>query len=232
MRPDPTKVHVLRSRRSQQSPHSGSGELFRIHLRNYLPSCHQIERLFFQLICRPVRPVTCGSPAVMMKGLASPQAHYRWSRFCLAVHFGIGQKAREVVVEGSVDDAVRQRYRPTKAFAILQVTAMDLCPGGDKGFGGSRRPGEADHLMAGSDQLGNECRADKTRRAGYECAHVQSPRRYAVTMQPGRSRPKMFPSDHPGRSAPIRWRAERPVPGFVHRRNCSGRCRYGRGRRC
>jgi hypothetical protein len=53
----------------------------------------------------------------------------------LPVKLAVGRELREVVVEGTVNHAVRYRCPAAQAFEIFQITAMNLSPDGDKRVG-------------------------------------------------------------------------------------------------
>ena len=61
-----------------------------------------------------------------------------------------------------------------QAVEIIERAAMDLCPGGVEGSGRGIRASQADDLMAGADELGNDGGADPAGRAGDEDAHEKN----------------------------------------------------------
>src|SRR5260370_20514663 len=57
----------------------------------------------------------------------------------LAVLLTIREKVRKVVIEGSVDDAVRYCCSAAQAFQVFQIASMHLGSGGDEGLGARLR---------------------------------------------------------------------------------------------
>jgi hypothetical protein len=78
---------------------------------------------------------------------------------------------REVVDVGGVDHAVGRGGPAAQAVEIVQRAALGLGAGRRQGFRGVIRPGKADDLVPGPDQLGNDGRPDESGRAGDEYAH-------------------------------------------------------------
>ncbi len=73
--------------------------------------------------------------------------------------------------EREVDDAIGLLRAGAQAVEVVEGTAMDLRACGGDGFGRGVRTREADDLVAGLDQLGDDGGADETGRAGDEVAH-------------------------------------------------------------
>ena len=70
-----------------------------------------------------------------------------------------------------MDDAVGRRGARAQAVEVVEVAALDLGAGGLDGGGRRVRAGEADDLVARSDELGDDGRADETGCAGDENTH-------------------------------------------------------------
>ena len=65
--------------------------------------------------------------------------------------------------EREVDDAVGLLRAGAQAVEVVEGAAMDLGAGGGDGFGRGVRTGEAEDLVAGLDQLGDDGGADRNR---------------------------------------------------------------------
>ena len=112
---------------------------------------------------RPGAVLAMAVPEVTTSGRSEPARAEPSASITRAVVLAVRHEAREVVVEGEVDDAVRSGGALLKAGQVLERSAMDLGAGG-----GQRRrlvvgAAEADHLMAGGDQFGDHGRADECR---------------------------------------------------------------------
>ena len=73
--------------------------------------------------------------------------------------------------EGGVDHRVRQGRAAAQAVQVFKIAAMGLGAGGDERLGGGVRSGEAEHLVARTDQFLDDRRTDKTGGAGDEDTH-------------------------------------------------------------
>jgi hypothetical protein len=69
----------------------------------------------------------------------------------------------DVVLEGEVDDAVGRRGGGAQAFDVVEAAAVDLGAGRGDRLGRGVGAGEADDLVAGSEELGDDGGADPSR---------------------------------------------------------------------
>jgi len=83
------------------------------------------------------------------------------------------KEVRASLVERQMDDAVRSRCPCLQAIRIVDRSAVDLGAGGRERRSLVGRTAEADHLMARSDQLVDDSRADLPRGAGDKHTHKQ-----------------------------------------------------------
>jgi hypothetical protein len=83
----------------------------------------------------------------------------------------IRHEVREIMVEGGVDDGVCLRRSGAKAVRILQRAPVHLCAGRHQRSGAGVGSGQADHLMPGIEQFGQNMRADKACRTREKYAH-------------------------------------------------------------
>lgn len=89
----------------------------------------------------------------------------------LPVFFAIFPEVGEVMDKGGVDDAVGGGGAALQAFGIFDRPPVDFCAGGGYFGGGGVRAGEAQDLVAISDQFLNYGRADKAGGPGNKYAH-------------------------------------------------------------
>src|SRR5262249_38804964 len=80
-------------------------------------------------------------------------------------------ESRKVVVEGEMNDAIGSRGTFLQAVRICDGPAIDLGAGGGQGRRLVVRSTKAEHLMARSDQLLDDGRADESGGSGNEYAH-------------------------------------------------------------
>ena len=86
---------------------------------------------------------------------------------------GGGEVAAEsdLVLEGQVDHAVGVGGRLGQAVGVVEVAPLDSGAGGFQLLRRCVGAGQADHLVAGAEQFGDDGRADPTRCAGDEDSH-------------------------------------------------------------
>ena len=89
--------------------------------------------------------------------------------------FAVLGELREVMIEGSVDHAVRGECAALQAVEVFERTALYLCACRDKRRGSCVRARETEHLVPRLDQFLNNRRADKTRCASHKNFHGNSP---------------------------------------------------------
>src|SRR6185312_14860862 len=95
-----------------------------------------------------------------------------------AIVLAILHEAREVVIEGQVDDAIGAGRTLLEAVGVGDRAAI--------GFGARSlqvpplllRPIDTDHLMARRDQIPDNRRPDEAGRAGHKYTHGKSPEQY------------------------------------------------------
>ena len=75
------------------------------------------------------------------------------------------------MVEGQVDHPVRLGRPALQALQVLERPAIGLRAEGGQGLGAGVGAGEAEHLVAGPDQLRDQGRADESARAGDKHTH-------------------------------------------------------------
>jgi hypothetical protein len=80
-----------------------------------------------------------------------------------------------LVLEGQVDDPVRAGGRLGEAVGIVEVSPLDDGAGGFEALRGRLGAGQADHLVAGGDELGDDGRADPARCSRNEDSHGGPP---------------------------------------------------------
>jgi hypothetical protein len=79
------------------------------------------------------------------------------------------------VVVAEVDHAVAGRGGGPQAFEVVQIAALDVgAERGDLGRGGVRA-GQAEHLVAGGEQFGDDGGRDPAGRPGDEDTHEKPP---------------------------------------------------------
>ena len=98
------------------------------------------------------------------------------------VSFAIGRELREVVIEREVDHSVRTGRAVLQAVRVRDRSAIDLGPGGGQGRRLLFRSIDADHLVAGRDQVVDDARADESGRAGDKHAHEEVSRVPSIQM--------------------------------------------------
>ena len=75
------------------------------------------------------------------------------------------------MLEGEVDDPVGRGGGGAQALEVVEAAAVDLGAGGGDRLGRGVGAGEADDLVAGIDELGDDGGADPAAGAGDEHAH-------------------------------------------------------------
>ena len=75
------------------------------------------------------------------------------------------------MIERGVDDSIGLLGAGAKAVGVLQIAAMDLRAGGFELSRASVGPRQAEHLVSGREQFGNDARADEAGRTSEEYAH-------------------------------------------------------------
>ena len=90
---------------------------------------------------------------------------------------GGGEVAAEghLVLEGQVDDPVGVGGRLGQALGVVEVAPLDGGAGGFQPLGGRVGAGQADHLVAGAEEFGDDGRADPARCAGDKDSHDGPP---------------------------------------------------------
>ena len=81
----------------------------------------------------------------------------------LSVLLTIRYKVREVVIEGTVDDAVRQFRSGPEAFQVFKAPAMHFGSGGDERSGARIRTRQSKYLVSRFDQFRHDRRTDESR---------------------------------------------------------------------
>ena len=117
-------------------------------------------------------------PPVPTKGLPEPSRAAPIASIALrssAIALEVVARRHRLVLEGQVDDAVGRLGGRAQAVEVVQVAAPDLGARGLEGGGGAVGAGQADHLVAVSEQLGDERGADVPGRAGDEYTHGMTP---------------------------------------------------------
>src|SRR5204863_5153907 len=80
-----------------------------------------------------------------------------------------------LVLEGQVDDAIGRGGCPPQAVEVVQIAALHLGAGGGQCGGGAVGTGQADDLMPGREQFGDDGGTDVSGRAGDENTHEKPP---------------------------------------------------------
>ncbi len=65
-------------------------------------------------------------------------------------------KFAEIVVEGTVDHAIRFRRAAAQALQVFEIAAMHLGAGGGERLGSRIRSRQSEHSMAGVDEFRND----------------------------------------------------------------------------
>ena len=145
---------------------------------------------------RPLIPpsVSIRVPEVLTKGLPDPSSA---SRNCLdRAHVG-GHRvqkragAHSFVVERQVDDAVGRSGRLAQAVEIVQVAAMNLGASVLQRRGGAVRTGQTDHLMAGSEQFGDDGGTDRETSMSLDVIAFGSQSERRPREHPGHGKPRV-----------------------------------------
>ena len=82
---------------------------------------------------------------------------------------------RHLVLEGQVDHPVGVGRRLGQALGIIEVAPLDSGAGSFQPLRGCVGAGQADHLVAGPEEFGDDGRADPSRRAGDKDSHDGPP---------------------------------------------------------
>jgi hypothetical protein len=81
---------------------------------------------------------------------------------------------RQVVLERQVYDAIRSRSGRLEPMEVIEVAAPNDGPGGRQRGGGRVGAGEADDLVPGGEEFGDNCGTDVAGGAGDKYAHGES----------------------------------------------------------